>query len=124
MMAEEQEDVVHSNVASYVGRHISMQGDSGASKRGIIIAYIPTSNQHTVRFEIDGTEEAFTLNKERFKWLIRVCEAADEQRRKSRLHEAVQREAVGRKLKVYNKKRDKWFAGTIVKFNEKTRSAR
>jgi len=118
MMTEQQEDVVHSNVASSVGRHISIRGGSGASKRGIIIAYNPTSNQHTVRFEIDGTEEAFTMNKERFKWLVRGCEAADEQGYKSRLHEAVLREAVGRKLEVYSKKRGKWFAGTIVKFNE------
>ena len=123
-MAEQQEGAVHSNVASYVGRHISMRGDSGASRRGIIIAYNPTSNHHTVRFDNGGTEEPFTLNKERFKWLVRGCEAADEQGRKSRLHACIQREAVGRKLKVYNKKRDKWFAGTIVKFNEKTRSAR
>lgn len=53
-------------------------------------------------------------------WWRRIKQPTDSRGRSARMQQAVQRDAVGRKLKVYHKKRDERFHGTIVGFSEES----
>ena len=66
----------------------------------------------------DGPEETMALATRQFKWLVRKCEPAAKEKRKESFQLAVKKDAVGRKLKVYSKPRQKWFRGTIIEFEE------
>ena len=106
-----------SNSASFVGRYISFVSAEGTKRDAIIVAYDPDTHEHAVECR-DGTEMTFVLAKQQFKWLVTKCEPAES--RHVLLARAVRRDAVGRKLKVYNKAREKWYNGEIVAFNDET----
>jgi hypothetical protein len=114
-----------SNAASVVGRHIRFLDDTPGGGGGritqsaVIISYNPENNAHTVEFQ-DGTEKVVILNKHRFKFLVSKCEPADNRGRKARMLVAAQRDAVGRPVKVFSKKLNKYMHGTITAFDEVT----
>jgi hypothetical protein len=58
------------------------------------------------------------LRTTQFKWFVRKCEPADEEKRKDWFQEAVKNDAVGRKVKIFSKPRRKRFHGTIIAFEE------
>jgi hypothetical protein len=106
-----------SNAASVVGRYVTFLDTlKRPRKNAVIVAYDPKTNEHSVELE-DGTEKTLIiLNKQRFKWHIHDCEAAVDIGWDA--HQAGQRDVVGRKVKVFSKKSEKYFHGTIIGFNE------
>lgn len=113
---------ITSNQASVVGRGIQFLDEkTGRPKgmQGLIIAYDPRNNSHTVEFE-DGSEKVAILNKHRFRWLVSTCEAADKSTWKDRTKLAAQVGAIGRKLKVCNMG-GKYINGEIIDFDEETK---
>jgi len=111
-----------SNQASIVGRGIQFLDEKTGrpqGMQGLIIAYDPTNNSHTIEFE-DGSEKVTILNKHRFRWLVSECEAADKTPRKDRRKLAGQVDAIGRKLKVRNAG-GKYINGEIIDFDVETR---
>lgn len=114
-----------SNAASVVGRHIrfldATPGGGGGriTQSAVIISYNPENNAHTVEFQ-DGTEKVVILNKHRFKFLVSKCEPADNRGHQARMLLAAQRDAVGRPIKVFSNKLNKYMHGTITAFDEET----
>jgi hypothetical protein len=111
-----------SNAASVVGRHIRFLDPAGGrvtTQSAVISSYNPTTNAHTVEFQ-DGTEQVVILNKCRFKFLVSKCEASDMRGYQARMLLAAQRDAVGRPVKVFSDKRNKYIHGTITAFDKET----
>jgi hypothetical protein len=118
-----QHPVGRSNAASAVGRRVSVtinDKDNGPSLDGIVVAFDPNANTHTIKFD-NGSTKALILNCTKFKWIVEDGEAADlEGGHRFRLRMAINRDVVGRKLKILHKGRGKWFHGTIVGFCEQS----
>jgi hypothetical protein len=112
-----------SNAASAVGRRVSVTIDDNGkapSLDGLVVAFDPNANEHTVEFD-NGSTKSLILNCTEFKWIVEACEASDSQGgRRARPHMAINRDAIGRTLKIVHKGRDKWFHGTIVGFCEQS----
>lgn len=109
-----------SNVASALGRRISVVLDGGEhrSKKGIAIAFNPKTNKHRIQFD-DREEKELILNCTQLKWIVHTDASADNQvGRAARRHIAVKRDVVGRKLKIYHTKRGEWFHGTILSYEK------
>jgi hypothetical protein len=117
-----QHPVGRSNAASAVGRRVSVtinDKDNGPSLDGIVVAFDPNANTHTIKFD-NGSTKALILNCTKFNWIVEDGEAADSKGgRLSRLRMAM-RDLVGRKLRILHKGRGEWFHGTIVGFCEQS----
>jgi hypothetical protein len=112
-----------SNAASVVGRHIRFldpaEGRVVTSQSAVIVNYNPESNTQPVEFQ-DGTERVAVLRKCSFKFLVSKCEPTEKKGGKARMLLAAQRDAVGRPIKVFSKKRNMFMHGTITAFDEET----
>jgi hypothetical protein len=108
-----------SNAASAVGRRLSVtisDKRNAPSLDGIVVVYDPNSNTHTIKFD-NGSTKSLILECTKFKWIVEASEAAESQGgRHARLHMAINRDVVGRKLRILQKGRGNWFQGTIVGF--------
>jgi hypothetical protein len=114
------------NAANAVGRRVSVtisDKDNAPSLDGLVVAFDPNANTHTIKFD-DGSTKSLILNCTKFTWIVEAGEASAsallKDGRLARRHMAINRDAVGRTLKIFHKGRDKWFHGTIVGFSEQS----
>ena len=111
--------VSRSIATNTVGRRVSVVLGEGEERRtnkeGTVTSFDPKTSKHRINFD-NGEEKSLILNCVQFKLLVGSSnKAADDKGvRAARFRMAVKRDVVGRKLKVYHKKRDEWFDGTIV----------
>jgi hypothetical protein len=112
-----------SNAASAVGRRVSVavnDKDNSPTLEGLVVAFDPNANTHTIKFD-NGSTKSLILNCTQFEWIVEAGETlASPGVRIARRHMTINRDAVGRRLKIFHKGRDKWFHGAIVGFSEQS----